>query len=364
MNFDNLFPFGFGTMKINNNQAEVNRLVEYAISQGVNYFELCYFYAGNNCETLISNALTNYNRADYYLCNKLPQSIFRNMDQKEIELFFENRLRASNTDYFDYFLLQCVTEESYQYITKELLDFFDQKKQQGIIRHFGFSYHGDADSFQKVIDLYPWDMVQLQINYYDWYEGIAKDLYFIAKKNNLPIFVMQPCKSGMLINDLALQSKERLKEEHLKPNDLCYKFLFTLSQVKVILNGVDNINNLKDNLQQFKQNHYGITQFEKQQILLNIQEYKQNSWINCSNCEYCKQVCPQQIPISDLFKNYNLFLRDQNNLQAREYLYYQNSLTGGMLSVRCIACGRCEKACPQRLPIQKLIKSKIRNIRR
>lgn len=363
MNSNNIYPLGFGSMKIPNNQEEVNLLVDTAIFNGINYFELCSFYVNNQCEKLLSNALLKYKREDYYLCNKLPQSIFRQNDQKKNIEYFENRLKNSQVSYFDYFLVQCINEENYTFITDEFLNYLIDKKKQGVIKNLGFSYHGNIESFQKVIDLYDWDVVQLQLNYYDWYCGIGKDLYFMAKKNNLPIFVMQPCKSGMLINNLPEKSLMRLHNENIDPAELCYKFLTTLSQVKLVLSGIDTIDNLKKNLLFFKKQDFGITQVEKEQILLNIEDYKENNYINCSNCKYCLQSCPQNIPINELFQNYNKVLKD-NDLVAKEYLYGKNSTDLSKRTPECKRCGACEKACPQHLQIRKLLFNNIRYIKR
>ena len=357
MNYNQNFVFGLGIMRHNQNQNQTNQIISYAIQNGINYFEACDFYLQGECENRLSMALSNFSRQSYYLCDKFPLSGFLNRNNS-LEEFFNNQLKKCNTNYFDVYLIQAIDRYNLKLLQKnpDIISFFNKKRQQGIIKNLGFSFHDNEEILQIVLDMNKWDIIQLQLNYYDWYLGEGKKLYFTAKNNNLPIIVMGPCKGGLLTKGLPDISKKRLNNNFLEPAHLCYKFLSTLSSVKIILSGAENIKMLENNLQFFKNGNFGLTQFEKNQILLNIEDYKKFNFIQCTNCKYCINNCQKKIPINEIFYNYNVYLRTGDKA-SRDWLY-DNFKSQYSIS-KCQKCGACERICPQHLPIQQLFDKNI-----
>lgn len=356
MNFnDNIYKLGLGIMRVET-QEEIDKMIVYAIKNGINYFEACFFYNDMHCETFLYNALKKFPRNSYYLCDKYPCSLLFNQNN-DYEKFFFNQLKRMNTDYFDYYLLQAIDAGYYSILkSHDIIEFLNKQRKLGTIKNLGFSFHDKPEIFEQTLKLNNWDIVQLQLNYYDWYLGEGKNLYSLAKKYDLPISVMGGCKGGLLVNNLPLTSKQRLQQNNIHPAYLCYKFLTTLSNVKLILSGANNISVLENNLNFFKTQNYGLSPFEKSQIYLNLEDYSKQNLIQCTNCQYCITQCPQKIPINQIFYLYNNFLQN-NNISSRDTLYTifksDNSIT------KCIKCGACERACPQHLPIRELFKTNI-----
>lgn len=154
---------------------------------------------------------------------------------------------------------------------------------------------------------------------------------------------MGPTKGGLLIKDLPPESQARLKQNNISAAYLCYDFLTTLQNVKIILTGAEKMEYLKDNLLYFNNENFGITIEGKEQALLNIEDYKKTNLINCTNCKYCITHCPKHIPINEIFYHYNQFLLTQNT-DEREWLY--NTFKSPIGSHNCIRCGTCERYCP------------------
>lgn len=356
MTFNLQSYLGLGIMRHGVDQEHTNQLLAFALKNNINYFEACDFYLNKKCEERLSESLKNIPRNQYYLCDKLPLTNFFERGN-ELNTFFQNQLKKCNTSYFDVYLIQAVDRSNYQLLkSKGVIDFFNQKKKEGLIHNFGFSFHDKADILKEILEFNNWDVVQLQLNYYDWYLGDAKKLYLLVKSYDLPIITMGPTKGGLLIRDLPQNSKQRLAQYNINPAHLCYKFLTTLSNVKIILSGAETIEMLQDNLNYFKSQDYGLTKFEKEQILLNLEDYRNNSLIQCTNCKYCITNCPKNIPINEIFYNYNHFMKNPNE-KNKEWLY--NTFKSEYSIFKCQHCGVCEKICPQKLPIQQLFNKKI-----
>lgn len=355
MNY-NSTSLGLGLMRHSADQNLTNRLISLAYNQGIRYFEACDFYLHYQCENRLTESLSPFERETYELCDKIPLTGFSNK-HISVEDFFNNQLKKCNTSYFDYYLIQAVDRNNISYLKKSnIIQFLNNQKEKGIIKNLGFSFHDNLDCLKEIISLNTWDVVQLQLNYYDWYLGCAKDLYWYCKEQNLPIIVMGPAKGGLLINRLPEPSLKRLQQYNINPAYLCYNFLTTLSNVKIVLTGANNEKDLIENIKYFNDKQFGLTQFEKEQIMLNIEDLKKFSLIQCTNCQYCLDHCNQNLPINQFFQNYNDFFIN-NNIAARDWIY--NSFKSGYSISRCISCGQCEQYCPQHLPIQQLFKTKI-----
>lgn len=354
---------GIGIMRhdIDNFQL-TQEIIDISMSHGINYFESCYFYLNNQCEKILSKALSKYNRSDYVLCGKMP--VHGTLERETPEQVFEKQLKNCDTDYFDFYLLQALDRNSFDILEKtKAIDFLIEKKKQGIIKHLGFSFHDTPDVFKRYISLYKWDCVQLQLNYYDWYIGVAKQLYEICEQNNLPIIVMGGVKGGTLSDKLPEEAKRLLRR--LNPNvpvvDYAYKFLTTLPQVKIVLSGANTISQIKENISFFSdKDKFGLYKHEIPYLKEVISIYKSKNLIDCTECGYCTNECPNNIKIKELFSLYNIILKDKSQEAFERYMDIQKS---DYSSFKCVQCRKCERKCPQHLKITEIFHTKIFQLR-
>lgn len=340
---------GLGYMRFNpNDQDQINSVVDYAIQQGVNYFESCNFYLNGRCEEIVAKSLSRYNREDYVLCGKMPIRRGSN-DLEPLNLLFEKQLKNCNTEYFDVYLLQALDRTCFQILLDtKILQFLIQKKKEGKIRALGFSFHDTADVFEKYLKLYDWDCCQIQLNYYDWFLGEAKAIYELTEKYNVPAIVMGPTKGGTLINYFP----QDMDTGWLLPIRYALDFFKGLPNVKVILNGTPQIGYLKQNICILNDE----TDMTDMKFLENvINKYRENSLIDCTSCGYCLDHCPQKIPINRLFTLYNKAVYG-NKEALKEYRKIQSSQYG---TYNCMRCGQCERFCPQHLSIRRLFHDTI-----
>lgn len=347
---------GLGMMRQDpNNQLLSQKIVDFAITAGINYFEGCYFYLQNKCESILANCLQKYPRNSYYLCDKLPlKGIFETLKTKnELEELFQEQLDNMKTNYFDFYLIQAIDDSCINLLQKfNLISFLLTKKQQGIIKYLGFSFHGSPEILEMLLKLKCWDLVQLQLNYYDYYLSSGKENYNLCVQYNIPVWVMGGNKGGTLIKDINTSICDNYKE-------LPYKFLNSLENIYCILSGADSLEILTENILTIN----NLTNLTKQDII-NIekilQDYKEKHYINCSKCNYC-QPCPQGINIPWYFEQYNNILKYGTNY--KDFKDYMNYSRKSEVYFKCLSCHRCEKKCPQHLPIPQLLKKDLFQMR-
>ena len=354
---------GMGFMRYNsNNYKEIENAIDYSIKNGVNYFESCYFYLDNKCESLLSKALSKYPRSTYYLCGKMPvHGVLES--GKTPEMIFDEQLNNCQTSYFDYYLIQAVDKRVFEIIEKhDLINFLNKKREQGFIKNLGFSFHDTPDVLEEFIQKNNWDLIQLQLNYFDWYISTGKQNYEICKKYNIPIVVMGGLKGGTITDRLPKKAKDILCVDNIKPYEYAYKFLTTLSGVKVILNGSSRFDELKYNIDFFSnQENFILKKNQLDKILKTVDIIRKSSIIDCHNCGYCMPKCPKNIDVKDIFTLYNKIMIDKDDKDSLfEYVKIQK---GRYSSFNCIKCGNCEKICPQHLKIRDIFNNKIFQLR-
>lgn len=351
---------GIGIMRHDANDFNTTQnIIDLCMKNGINYFESCYFYLNNNCEKILAKALKKYPRDSYILCGKMP--VHGVLERKSIEDVFSEQLKNCNTNYFDVYLLQALDRNCFDILKKQnAIEFLNKKREQGIIKNFGFSFHDTPEILEKYISMNNWDCIQLQLNYYDWYISMGKELYSICSKYNLPIIVMGGVKGGTICENLPEEAKKILK--NLNPNIpivyWAYKFLTTLSNVKIILSGANNIEQIQQNIDFFNdKNNFGLCKYEIEYIKKVIELYKEQNYIGCTSCGYCMSECPQRINIKDVFNLYNNILKNKDDKNSRDL--YLKILKSDNSPLDCRGCGKCSKKCPQHLDISSFMHKQI-----
>lgn len=352
--------FGFGCMRLQMegnevDKAEFNRMIDAFIGAGFNYFDTAHGYIDGKSEKAIRDCLTSrYNREDYVLADKLSEWFIKTAD--EVRPFFENQLKICGVEYFDVYLLHCLTRGNYQkYKDCKAFQIVNELKNEGKIKCIGMSFHDTADILDMILTEQPnIDVVQLQINYLDYDDpGVQSKLcYDVAVKHGKKVIVMEPVKGGALVNlpQPAIKEFEKLGDQ--KPVSYALRYAASFPEVFMVLSGMGNMEMMESNLKTMHPfvplNQLELETTDKVRNI--IREYNQ---IPCTKCKYCAEVCPKNVPIADLFSVYNEYaLAHITKGSAKEKF-----LEFDIKATNCIECGKCEKICPQNIPIRDNLKT-------
>lgn len=355
----NLSRLGFGTMRLPlNSDGTINeeltqKMVDYAIDSGVNYFDTAFPYHSGYSEIVIGKALKKHPRESYYLATKYPgHQIASSYNPKEI---FEKQLEKCGVDYFDFYLLHNVNEGSFKVYTDEkwgIVKYFIEQKKNGRIKHLGFSSHADIPCLKEFLDLYKNDMefCQIQFNYLDATLQHAKEKYDLITSYNIPVWVMEPLRGGKLAN-LDEEYVKELKSFN-KTNSsvsLAFKYLLQFENVKMILSGMSSMDQMIDNINIFN-NYKKITE-EENNYLLELGK-KLSKGVPCTKCGYCLAGCPKHLEIPKLLQTYN----DIKYTFSFTPTMYLENLDDEKKPSKCISCHKCSRTCPQKIDIPSVLK--------
>ena len=341
---------GFGAMRLpllpdgkTIDEATVSVMTDYAIKNGVNYFDTAFPYHGGMSEIVMGKVLSKYKRSDFYLASKYPgHQIADKYDPADI---FEKQLKKCGVEYFDFYLLHNVYELSYEVYTDPkwgILPYFLKQKKLGRIKHLGFSCHSRPDNMRQFLD-YAGDSMefcQIQLNYLDWTLQDAKAKYDMLVGRGIPTWVMEPLRGGKLANANVPE-----------PVESAFRFLMTLPNVKVILSGMSSFEQMKDNVRIFqKRAPFKDTEVEK--LLLAAEDMKNS--LPCTGCRYCVEGCPMGLNIPDLIATCNdVRFGKEGGMTASMQM---EALPPDKHPSACIGCGACARVCPQKIDIPRALK--------
>lgn len=351
---------GFGAMRLpcladgSIDEAQVAEMTRMAIEAGVNYFDTAYPYHGGQSERVMGRVLSHYSRESYYLATKYPghQIISTGYNPAEV---FEEQLQKCGVDYFDFYLLHNVNEKSMEvYMDPRwgIVDYFKEQKRLGRIRHLGFSSHAQVEGLEKFLDYCGADMefCQIQLNYMDWTLQKAKEKYELLTARGIPVWVMEPVRGGKLAA-LGQEDAARLKALRPEASDASwgFRFLQGLPNVKMILSGMSNKEQMADNLATFARRE-PLNQSETETLFAIARGMM--DLVPCTACRYCCEGCPQGLDIPSLLSVYNeIRVTPSVNAAMRiEFLPEEKKPSA------CIGCGKCARSCPQNIDIPKELK--------
>lgn len=353
--------FGFGCMRLPMKDGkvdieEMNQMVDLFIENGFNYFDTAHGYLEGKSETALKQCLTSrYARDQYVLTNKLTNFFFK--AQEDIRPLFESQLEACGVAYFDFYLMHAQSAENFAYFKKHhAYETALELMAEGKFRHFGISFHDRAEVLEQILTEYPQiEVVQIQLNYVDFEDPAvqSRKCLEVCRKFGKPVIVMEPVKGGNLVN-LPQSAKEIFDRlEDGSPASYAIRFAAGCPGVMMVLSGMSDIEQMKDNIG-FMKEFKSLSKKEEKAIEQVVAIFRSMHLIPCTACRYCEAGCPKYIAIPDLFATMNTrqIYHDWN-----ANYYYNNVHTKGNHSKasECIQCGKCEKACPQHLPIRKLL---------
>ncbi len=358
-----LSALGLGSMRLpttDGNDAHIDKkttaqMVEYAMQNGVNYFDTAWGYHEGNSELVMGELLQKYPRDSFFLASKFPGYDLANMDK--VETIFEKQLEKCRVEYFDFYLFHNVCELNVnQYLDPKygILEYLLRQKENGRIRHLGFSVHGSYDVCKRFLEAYGEHMefCQIQLNYMDYEFQNAKAKLELLAEYNIPVWVMEPLRGGKLAN-LPAHAAERLFA--LRPQESipawAFRFLQSFSTVTVTLSGMSNLEQLKENIEIFSADK--PVNAEEKQVLMDIASHLVNkSALPCTACRYCTTHCPQGLNIPYLLELYNEHIVTGGGFLAPMAL---SALPDDKQPSSCIGCRSCEAVCPQQIKISEAL---------
>ena len=352
-------PLGLGCMRFpvlegDHTKIDVQaaaQIIDCSMEQGINYYDTAWGYNGGNSEIVTGKILSTYPRESYYLASKFPGYDRKNLERKEE--IFERQLEKCSVHYFDFYLCHNVTERNIDdYLNPDygLYEYLMEQKKKGRIRHLGFSAHGNCDTMRRFLDVYGEGMefCQIQLNYIDWTFQNAKEKLDLLKEWNLPVWVMEPARGGQLAN-LSESHRSRLNSFRPGESDVswAFRFLRAIPEVTVTLSGMSSCKQVEENVHTFSEEE-PLTQQERETLFLIADEMLEKKTVPCTACRYCTDSCPRKLDIPKLLALYNDHTFTQSGIYApiRDFLFPEGSDPRN-----CIGCHRCEKACPQQIPI-------------
>ncbi|MDR2512129.1 MAG: aldo/keto reductase [Bacteroidales bacterium] len=362
---DKVSLLGFGCMRFETiddengnkvvNQEIANRLIDSAIECGVNYFDCAPVYLDGQCEKATGIALKRHKRSDFFIATKM--SNYADFSIEYAKEMYYNSFKVLQVDYIDYYLLHSIGFKGIEgfnarFIDNGLLDFLLEEKKAGRIRNLGWSFHGEVESFDYVLNLkgIQWDFCQIQMNYVDWKNADGKRnvdaeyLYGELVKHNVPAVIMEPLRGGRLAS-LSSVAMNELKKVHPDQTaaEWAFRYVGSYDNVLTVLTGMNKPEHLTENLATFsplvKLSEEEFKTLEKvSDIILNA------AYIPCTECQYC-MPCPFGVDIPCVFAAYNESVTEGREITTNDIAVKQ--------AAECRHCEVCQVKCPQRIKISK-----------
>ena len=359
---ENPLRLAFGLMrlpKLPDGSIDIHQVCEMAdrfIAAGGTYFDTAFVYDGGDSEKAFKAAVADrYPRDAYTLATKLHATMGAT-DEKSARQEFTTSLERTGAGFFDYYLLHAMQRSMYKkYDEYGLWDFVKEQKAKGLIRHWGFSFHADPDLLEELLEAHPdAEFVQLQINYADWENpGVAsRRNWEIRKAHGKPVMIMEPVKGGILADPIPeVKSVFDASGADVSYASWALRFAAGLDNVHAVLSGMSSVAQMEDNLKTMK-DFRPLDEKEMQLIHQAQQALDADKSIPCTACHYCTKGCPMKIPIPEIF---NVINRRKGSPEFRTIREYTIVTTDRGTAGSCVACGQCESACPQGLPVISLL---------
>lgn len=341
--------FGFGMMRLPmvNNEVDIPqvcKMVDLFLEKGFNYFDTAHGYLDGKSELAIRECLSSrYPRDRYILTNKLSFNFFQT--EEEILPLFQSQLDACGVEYFDYYLMHALNRNRHlHYKQCRAYEIAQELKAEGKIKHIGISFHDDAETLDKILTECPMiEVVQLQFNYVDYEDEKvqSRKCYEVCQKHGKPVLVMEPVKGGSLVNLPAAAQKVFDGLKGGSNASYAIRFAAGFENIKMVLSGMSTLAQMEDNLS-FMEEFNPLNEKELEAVDKVRLIFRNQGLISCTGCRYCTEVCPQEIPIPELFAAVNAKRNGETSPDVSTVF-------------DCLVCGKCEENCPQELKIRDLL---------
>lgn len=376
---ENISLLGFGMMRLPGDQEDVDRLVDYAIAHGINYFDTAPMYGGGHNEAVTGKTLSRYPREKYFVATKMSNQKRDLWPFEKSKAMYENSFRQLRVDYIDYYLLHSIGGGGLdalrgRFLDNGILDFLMKEREAGRIRHLGFSYHGDVKVFDYLLDhhdQYHWDFVQIQMNYVDWRhagngrrrkDADAEYLYNRLEKLGIQAVVMEPIRGGGLakVSD-EIQEQLRAVRPDDSPATWGFRWVGSHSNILTTLSGMNNMEHLEENVRTFSPLQ-ACTEAENELLARIADQIAGFPTIGCTTCAYC-MPCPYGVDIPGNFAFYNEAVTSKMlplpESTAADYAErhdafiraYREAIPADKRATTCVDCGECLSKCPQQIRI-------------
>ena len=317
------------------------RIIDYAIRNGINYFDTAWPYHGGLSETVVGKILKNYPRENFYLATKFPG--FKEETMRDAAAVFEKQLEKCGVEYFDFYLCHNICERNIDWFTNSeygVTEYLIQQKRAGKIRHLGFSTHGSRAVIKRFLDAYgdELEFCQIQLNYLDWNLQSAKEKVELLNNYGIPVWVMEPVRGGKLANlDAGFAAKLEALRPGVSAPEWAFRFLQSVKGVTMVLSGMSSLEQVQQNIATFSQEKpLNKTEFS---ALMQISDAMiRSNDVPCTACSYCVDRCPKNLAIPELIKGYN-----------------ENAVPEDPGPQACIGCRSCESVCPQGIKISEVM---------
>lgn len=371
---------GFGGMRLPVTGEEKKKIdfeaaqamVDYAYSHGVNYFDTAYMYHDGESELFFKEALKKYPRDSFYLADKLPIWMgINSLDDAKAR--FSEQLQKCGVEYFDFYLLHNLSSREVfeeKYLGLGILDYLISEKEAGRIKHLGFSFHGDVPLFDYLMKFRQWDFFQMQLNYLDWDDQRAREVYELGEAAGCPCIVMEPVRGGSLVK--LCDSAVKMLKDHAPDRSIAswaIRYAASKENVLTVLSGMSDMSQVVDNcntIGDFKP----LDEKENEVLCAAVAEYRKNDTIPCTGCRYCSD-CKAGIDIAGVFALYNEYVTDgkmpfsidggvDDEYRKKAAAFSADVAKLDPAPSACIRCKACEDHCPQSIKISRML-AKISN---
>ena len=360
---------GYGCMRFTRKGGSIDidkaeKEVLLAIEFGVNYLDTAYIYPGS--EACLGEILSrNHLREKVNVATKLPQYLIRS--RAAIDKYFAEQKNRLRTEYIDYYLMHMLTDiEAWEKLKKlGIEEWIREKKESGEIRNIGFSFHGNTDMFLKILDAYDWDFCQIQYNYMDEVSQAGREGLQAAAEKGIPVIIMEPLRGGKLVDLLPEKAKRLIAKDPKKRSaaELAFRWLWDQSEVTCVLSGMNSLEMVEENCRIASEAEAGELTTKDHALIGRIRELiNEKIRVGCTGCGYC-MPCPHGVDIPLTFRCYNEMYTEKKGVGRREYAQVVALRKDPAFPTQCVACGRCEKHCPQHLPIIEELKKADKELR-
>lgn len=349
---------GFGCMRFPTtkegkiDEAEAEKMLDYAISKGVNYIDTAYPYHNGESEPFVGKVLKKYPRDSFYLATKLPVWAVNSLE--DVDRIFEEQLQRLQTDHIDFYLMHAMNRGSWEkMVSIGCVEHLEKKKAAGQIKYLGFSFHDGYESFEEILNYRDWDFAQIQLNYMDTEEQAGMKGYKLAAEKNIPLVIMEPVKGGSLAAFADdIMDKYHALDPEASAASFALRFVGTLPNVLTVLSGMSTMEQVEDNLRTFTD--FKPLSDKEQEVIRDVVALLRSRVQNgCTGCRYC-MPCPAGVNIPGCFGAWNTYHMYQNYNVVR--WKWEQEIGETQQAKNCIQCGKCEKACPQHLSIREDLK--------